>query len=106
MTYTLSFRVTREVWDALERGEKTTEYRDDKPFWRTRMNRALAILRMGNTVDAIFIGPPKQKGGPWTKARYSVGAIRPPARHITKTWEQKYLHAPIYWAVELGRRIE
>ena len=103
MTYTLAFRVTREVWDALERGEKMVEYRDTTFFWDARMKNARRAIGQGR--EALFLGPPKEKGGLWRKARYNVKGVVPLfLKYVPERW-RGYLTTPEVWAVELGARI-
>ena len=108
MTHTLVFRITREIWDALERGEKTVEYRDSKPFWDCRMVKAMQSLGFVK-VEALFIEPPRwsEEGNPRDTGmmRFSVRGVVPIDRgEVPERW-RSYLTTPEVWAVELGERL-
>lgn len=99
MTYTLVFRISREVWDAMEKGEKTVEYRDNTTFWERRM-RMVAYLNQGPApIRAMFLCGKR-------KTVYGVSEIRLIfAEQVPRPWD-KYVNTEKVWAVELGRRIE
>lgn len=99
MTYTLVFRVTREVWDAMEAGKKKEEYRNNSPFWRKRMEMARYFNQGPEVIRALFLCGAR-------KAIYGIVDIRLKfAEQVPAPWD-RYIGTEKIWAVELGERIE